>query len=128
MNITFLFTMFAFCCSTHNVWVQTTRPFCKALCILKTFMKLMTYCGQLKKNWNRFSFNLTCICTVLSLSVAAHMLQFIEVSVEAMESANSLDIAFSALFILDFLPIKDFLGGYLFDCLWNDCSAWWWEE
>ncbi len=35
-------------------------------------------------------------------------LRFIEVSAEAMESENNLDTAFSALFILVFLPIKDF--------------------
>ncbi len=41
-------------------------------------------------------------------------LRFIEVSAEAMESENNLDTAFSALFILVFLPIKDFL---VFLCL-----------
>ncbi len=62
-------------------------------------------------NRNRFSFNLTCICTVISFSVAVNTLQFPKVSVEAIESSNNLDIAYSALFILVFLPINDFLGG-----------------
>ncbi len=37
-----------------------------------------------------------------------HTLQLPEVSFEATESANSLDTAFSTLFVLVFLPIKDF--------------------
>ncbi len=62
---------------------------------------------------------------MMPFSVAGHMLWFVELSVETMESANSLDIAFSALFTLVFLPIRDYLGGCLFDSLCNDCSAWW---
>ncbi len=42
-------------------------------------------------------------------------LQLPEVSIEAIESLNSLDMAFSALCILVFLPINDFLGGCVFD-------------
>ncbi len=45
---------------------------------------------------------------MISFSVAVHTLQFIEVSVEAIKSANSLDVAFSALITLVFLPTIDF--------------------
>ncbi len=45
---------------------------------------------------------------IISFAVAVNTLQLLEVSFEAIESANSLDMAFSALYMLVFLPIKDF--------------------
>ncbi len=74
----------------------------------------MTYRGQLKK--------------MKQIFFQSYLPLYPKVSIKAMESANSLDTAFSALCIFVFLPINNFLGGCFFDFCCNDYSAWWQEE